>query len=165
MQSGRLEQLTLATGRASHIRLPARVSPFTISYTRPAGQGLLAFRPVHGGTQLVRLSLTGRLVKVLATGPHDGTAVYSTLGPRRSRWPAPPVSSWSAPTAASSAGCRYRAPVRPGAAPRGGGTARTILATCVARGARRSRLWLVPAERGPAQAADPAARPAQSRSW
>ncbi|MGH3393465.1 MAG: hypothetical protein ACRDPO_02130, partial [Streptosporangiaceae bacterium] len=35
--SGRMQQLTLATGRVSHISLVAPISPFNIGYTRPAG--------------------------------------------------------------------------------------------------------------------------------
>ena len=67
--SGRLEQLTLATGRVSHISLPTRVSSFTdqLHPARRAGPARLPAGPA-AAAQLVRLSLTGRLVKVLATG-------------------------------------------------------------------------------------------------
>ncbi len=144
LQSGRVEQLTLATGRASPIRLPAQVSPFTISYTRPAGQGLLASRPVHGGTQLVRLSLTGRLVKVLASGPRDGTAVYSTSGATIAV-----AGATGLQLVSTNGGVIRRLPVprtgSSGCRPTRWWNSGTILATCVARGARRDRLWLVPA--------------------
>jgi TolB protein len=142
--SGRLEQLTLATGRVSPISLPRQVSFFTTSYTRPAGQGLLAFRPVRGGSQLVRLSLTGRLVKVLASGPHDGTAVYSTSGATIAVAGAKGLQLVS-----TNGGVIRRLPVprtgSSGCFPARWWNSRTILASCVARGAHRDRLWLVPA--------------------
>jgi hypothetical protein len=143
-QSDRLEQLTLTTGLVSHISLPPRVSGFTIGYTRPAGQGLLAIRPVHGGSQLVRLSLTGRLVKVLASGPHDGTAVYSTSGATIAV-----AGATGLQLVSTNGGVIRRLPVprtgSSGCFPARWWNSRTIVATCVARGARRDRLWLVPA--------------------
>ena len=69
---------------------------------------------------------------------------------RRSRWLAPRASSWSAPTAASSAGCRYRAPGRRVASPPGGGT-RGPSWPAASRGARTATGygWCPPAGPGP----------------
>jgi hypothetical protein len=62
-----LEQLTLATGRLSRLPLPASALP--ISYTRPDGLAVLAYRLVLSPVriQLVRYNLTGGLEKVLFT--------------------------------------------------------------------------------------------------
>jgi hypothetical protein len=143
-RSGHMEQLTLATGRVSHIRMPSGVPGFTIGYTRPAGQGLLAFRAVRGGSQLMRLSLTGRLVKVLATGPHDGTAVYSASGATIAV-----AGATGLQLVSTNGGVIRRLPVprtgSSGCFPARWWNSRTILASCVARGAHRDRLWLVPA--------------------
>ena len=142
--SGRLEQLTLATGRVSHIGPPAQVPWFTLSYTRPAGHGLLGFRQIHGTSQVVRLSLTGRLVKVLASGSHDGTAVYSSSGRTIAV-----AGATGLQLVSTNGGVIRRLPVphtgSSGCRPSRWWNSRIILASCVARGAPRSRLWLVPA--------------------
>jgi len=141
--SGRLRQLTLATGRISPITLPAEVSPFLASYTRPAGQGLVALRQA-GTTQLVRLSLTGRLVKLLASGSRDGTFVYSTDGRTLAVGGASGLQLVS-----TNGGVVRQLPVprtgSSGCLPSRWWNSQTILATCVATGARHDRLWLVPA--------------------
>jgi hypothetical protein len=142
--NGRLEQLTLATGRVSHISLPALVSPFLVGYTQPAGHGLLAIRQARAGTQLVRLGPTGRLVKVLASGPQVGTFVSSNSGATVAMGGARGLQLVSI-----NGGVVRRLPV-PRTAPSGclparWWNSRTILASCVARGAHRRRLWLVPA--------------------
>jgi TolB protein len=138
-----LEQLTLATGKISRISLPAGVIPFLVSYTRPTGQGLLTFRRLHR-TQLVRLSLTGRLVKVLASGPHVGTFVSSSSGRTIAVAGATGLQLVSA-----NGGAARPLPVpgtgSSGCLPARWWNSRTILATCVAKGAHRDRLWLVPA--------------------
>lgn len=143
--TGRLSQLTLATGRVSPVSLPANVSPFfTVSYTRPTGQGLLAVRKIRSKTQLVRLSLTGRLVKVLAAGPHDATFVSSSAGRTIAVGGATGLQLVS-----TNGGLVRRLPVpgtgSSGCLPSRWWNSRTILATCVAKGARHDRLWLVPA--------------------
>lgn len=142
--TNRIQQLTLATGRNTPVSPPSAVNRFMVSYTRPAGRGLLAVRQIHGGSQLVRLSLTGRLVKVLASGPDAGTfvssssgaaiAVGGTRGLRLVSASGRVVRRLPVPRTASS-----------GCLPTRWWNSRTILATCVARGARRDRLWLVPA--------------------
>jgi TolB protein len=143
--TGRLSQLTLATGRVSPIRLPAGVSPyFTVSYTRPAGPGLLAVRKIRNRTQLVQLSLTGRLVKVLASGSHDGTFVSSSAG----RTIAVGGAAGLQLVSASGGVVRRLAVPRTGSSgclPARWWNSRTILATCVAKGTHHDRLWLVPA--------------------
>ena len=142
--SGRVEQLTLATGRVSRISLSPQVTPFLLSYTRPTGNGLLAVRQARAGTQLVRLGLSGRLVKVLATGRHDDTAVYSSSGRTIAVGGARGLQLVSA-----AGGVVRRLPVpgtgSSGCLPARWWNSRTILAACVARGAHRDRLWLVPA--------------------
>ncbi len=140
----RLEQLTLATGRISPISPPSDVTRYIVSYARPAGRGLLAVRQVRGGSQLVRLGLTGRLVKVLASGPEAGTFVSSSSGATIAVGGARGLRLVS-----TSGGVIRRLPVprtaSSGCLPTRWWNSRTILATCVARGAHRDRLWLVPA--------------------
>jgi hypothetical protein len=65
--SGLLDQLTLATGKLTRLRLPASAEP--LSYTRPDGQAVLADRVLTGPrrVQLVRYDLSGKLEKVLFT--------------------------------------------------------------------------------------------------
>jgi hypothetical protein len=62
-----LDQLTLATGKLTRLRLPASVTPVT--YTRPAGLAVLAYRLLASppSIQLARYNLSGRLEKVLFT--------------------------------------------------------------------------------------------------
>ena len=140
----RLEQLTLATGRVSHITLPPGVEPYVVSYTQPAGQGLLAVRRTSHGSQLVRLSLTGKMVKELATGSRDSTAVYSSSGRTLAV-----AGATGLQLVSTNGGVIRRLPVprtgSSGCLPARWWNSRTILATCVARGAHRDRLWLVPA--------------------
>jgi hypothetical protein len=140
--SSKLEQLTLATGQASPVRLPAKVEP--LGYTRPTGQGLLGLRAAGSRFQLARYSLTGSLVQVLATGPDDETAVYSPSGQTLAVAGATGVQLVS-----NSGGVLRTLPVpgtgSDGCLPARWWNATTILATCVAKGARRDRLWLVPA--------------------
>jgi TolB protein len=141
---GRLEQMTLATGRVTRISPPSGVNPYLMSYTRPTGQGLIAVRQISGHAQLVRLSLAGRLVKVLASGAHDSTAVYSSSGRTIA------VSGAKGLQLVSPGGGVIRRLPVPGTGSSGCQPARwwnsrTILATCVASGTRRGRLWLVPA--------------------
>jgi hypothetical protein len=73
-----LEQVVLATGKITRVRLPAAVQ--VIGYTRPAGHGLLGWRRAGSRFQLARYRLTGRLARVLAVGADDFTAVYSPAG-------------------------------------------------------------------------------------
>jgi hypothetical protein len=65
--TGQLDQLTLATGRLTRLKLPASASPIT--YTRPDGEAVLANRLLRSPArvQLVRYSLSGSLEKVVFT--------------------------------------------------------------------------------------------------
>jgi hypothetical protein len=67
-----LDQLTLATGRLTRLRLPASAIP--VSYTRPDGVAVLAYRFLASppGIQLDRYGLSGRLEKVLFTQKTKG---------------------------------------------------------------------------------------------
>ncbi len=62
-----LDQLTLATGKLTRLRLPGAVVP--IGYTRPDGLAVLAYRirKSLAEIQLVRYSLSGALEKVVFT--------------------------------------------------------------------------------------------------
>jgi len=144
LNPGRVEQLTLATGRIRPIRLSTEVNPFLVSYTRPTGQGLLAVRDVRNKTQLVRLSLTGRVVKVLTSSPRDDVFVSSSAGATIAVGGATGLQLVS-----TNGGVIRRLPVpgtgSSGCLPARWWDSRTILATCVAKGAHRDRLWLVPA--------------------
>jgi hypothetical protein len=92
-----LDQLTLASGKLTRLPLPASAIP--VSYTRPDGLAVLAYRTRTSPAeiQLVRYSLTGGLEKVLftqktggggfvSTGPSPynpaGTAFAATVNPR-----------------------------------------------------------------------------------
>ncbi|MGH3393466.1 MAG: hypothetical protein ACRDPO_02135 [Streptosporangiaceae bacterium] len=92
----------------------------------------------------MRLSLTGRLVKVLATGTHDGTAVYSSSGRTIAV-----AGARGLQLVSTNGGVIRRLPVpRTGSAgcrPARWWNSRVIVAACVARGTHRGRLWLVPA--------------------
>jgi hypothetical protein len=140
--TGRLEQLALATGRVSRISPPSQVA--TIGYTRPAGQGLLAIRHAGARVQLLRLSLAGQLVKVLASGARDAVAVYSSSGTTIAV-----AGARGLQLVSTNGGVIRGLPVprtdSSGCLPTRWWNARTILATCVAGGAHRDRLWLVPA--------------------
>jgi hypothetical protein len=54
---GALEQVRLATGTVSHLRLPGGAQ--VIGYTRPSGNGLLCWRQTRFHFQLSRYQLTG----------------------------------------------------------------------------------------------------------
>jgi TolB protein len=92
-----LDQLTLASGKLTRLPLPASAIP--VSYTRPDGLAVLAYRTLTSPAeiQLVRYSLTGALEKVLFTqktgsgggfinfssSPYNpaGTALAATVNP------------------------------------------------------------------------------------
>ena len=68
-----LDQLTLASGKLTRLPLPA--SAFPVSYTRPDGLAVLAYRNLTSPAeiQLVRYSLSGGLEKVLFTQKTGGS--------------------------------------------------------------------------------------------
>ena len=137
-----LEQVVLATGKVSRVRLPGTAQ--VIGYTRPAGQGLLAWRQAGSRAQLARYRLTGQVARVLATGARDYTAVYSPAGATLA------VAGAKGVQLVSNNGGVIRALPVPGTGAAGCFPSRwwnsaTILASCWARGTSRGRLWLVPA--------------------
>jgi hypothetical protein len=137
-----LEQVVLATGKVSRVRLPSAVQ--VIGYTRPAGQGLLGWRRAGSRFQLARYRLTGRLARVLAVGADDFTAVYSPAGATLA------VAGATGVQLVSNDGGVIRVLPVPGTGAGGCFPSRwwnsaTILASCWARGTSRGRLWLVPA--------------------
>jgi TolB protein len=77
--TGQLDQLTLAKGILTRLPLPASAIP--ISYTRPDGLAVLAYRMFESPPQiqLVRYSLSGGLEKVLYTQTGKSGAVYLNL--------------------------------------------------------------------------------------
>ena len=72
------ELVILATGKVTHLRLPANEQ--VIGYTRPSGQGLLGWRFAGHLVQFSRYRLNGALAKVLTTGYSSTTAVSSATG-------------------------------------------------------------------------------------
>jgi TolB protein len=136
------EQIVLATGKVSRVRLPKNVVP--ISYTRPAGPGLLTWRVVRHKTQLSQYDLDGRLATVLLPDADGVAAVYSDSGA---------VLAVNAPRGiwlvSSKGGVSRKLPVPgsgAGCAPSRWWDSRTVLAWCKATKKTRSRLWLVPAD-------------------
>lgn len=80
--SDQLDQLTLASGKLARLRLPA--SAHTISYTRPDGLAVLAYRILTSPrrVQLVRYNLSGTLEKVLFTlKPANDDGGFLNLSP------------------------------------------------------------------------------------
>jgi TolB protein len=137
------EQVALTTGGVSPFRVPGGVN--VIGYTRPDGLNLLGWRKAGGQERLARYSLTGQLVRVLGLGAYDGSAMYSSSGVTLA------VAGQTGVQLISNAGGVVRRLPVPGTSPEAGcyparwWNSGTILATCVARGSGRNRLWLVPA--------------------
>jgi hypothetical protein len=75
-----LDQLTLATGTLTRLRLPASVFP--VGYTRPDGLAVLAYRSLVSPpeVQLARYSLSGGLEKVLVTQQTTGNGGGIDIG-------------------------------------------------------------------------------------
>ena len=138
--NGKTEQLTLATGRITSFSLAGQA--MAIGYTRPGGLNILGRYPAGSNTTLARFSLTGQLVKVLATGPGYDAAIYSSDGATLA------VSGRKGLELVSNRGGVIRQLPVPGAggcSPVRWWDSRTILASCAA-GAASSRLWLVPVD-------------------
>ena len=140
--AGALEQVILATGKVSHIRLPGQTQ--AIGYTRPSGQGLLGWRLVGSHYQLARYHLNGRLAKVLMSGALGISAVYSGTGATLAVQA--PHGLWLL----SNHGGLLRALPVPGAGagcyPSRWWNSGAILARCQSTSSSRSRLWLVPGD-------------------
>lgn len=137
------EQVSLTTGRVSPFQVSRGVN--VIGYTRPDGLNLLGWRKTGSQERLARYSLTGQLVRVLSAGPYDGSAMYSSSGVTLA------VAGQTGMQLVSNGGGVIRRLPVPHTDPQSGcyparwWDSGTILATCVARGAGRDRLWLVPA--------------------
>ena len=77
--SGKMGQLTLATGRLSTFTMAGHATP--LGYTRPTGLNILGVRQVGNTLRLARFSLTGQLLKVLVAGSlYYDTGLYSADG-------------------------------------------------------------------------------------
>jgi hypothetical protein len=140
--TGRVEQVTLATGRVSRFSMPREVS--ILGYTRPDGLNLLGIRGTsQSGAQLLRYSLTGQLQKTLATVDGGANPLYSPSGQVIA------VGTVRGMALVSNAGGIVRRLSFRGSGlgctPARWWNSSTILASCLARGSSRSRLWLVPA--------------------
>jgi hypothetical protein len=136
-----VEQLVLATGQISQVRLPGRAQ--VIGYTRPSGRDLLGWRQAGPGARLSRYRLTGHLATVLATGRYASTAVYSSTGSTLA------VAAYQGIEVVSNHGGVLRTLPVPGARaddcfPSRWWNPGTILASCQVRGSSGGRLWLVP---------------------
>jgi hypothetical protein len=141
--SGQYEQITLATGAVSHIQLAGGAS--AIGYTRPSGLSILGSTSSGTAGTIARYSAGGQLVRVLARGTNETSAIYSADGTRLV------VSTARGLELVSNAGGVIRSLPGPGTgAQTGCGPVRwwnptTILALCSGSGTSMARLWLVPA--------------------
>jgi len=161
--AGGLEQLVLATGKVTRLRLAGQAA--VIGYTRPDGLNLLGSQQVGLRTRLARYTLTGRRDKVLTTigMPYAG-AVYSATGTMLA------VAAPRGLELVSNGGGVIRTLPVPrttvaGCSPSRWWNSKTILATCIPAGNNtRSRLWLVPASGGRPSALTPQ-RGARSRDF
>ena len=142
-QGGTFEQVVLATGRIRQFRLSGKTD--ILGYTRPRGQSLLGWRQAGSRVQISRYDLAGHRTRILATSSGALAAVYSGTGAmlavtgshgvRLIRSNGSAIRNLRVP-GASAAGC----------SPWRWWDAGTVLASCVARGTSRGRLWLVPAD-------------------
>src|SRR3984957_18081014 len=141
----RVYQLQLRTGALSSFTLPKNVS--AVGYTRPDGLNILADRaaniaPTARGS-LMRFSLTGHLVKNLATVRGLGQTVYQQAGASLA------AGSQHGLTLVSNAGGvirQLRVPgVNDGCSAVRWWSAMTILASCSVPATPGPRMWLVPA--------------------
>lgn len=152
----RVFQLQLRTGALTSLTLPANVS--AVGYTRPDGLNILAERaasiaPAARGS-LMRFSLTGRLIKNLASVRGLGQVAYQPAGASIA------AGSQHGVTLVSNAGGVIRSLPVPGAEDGCGAirwwSAGTILASCSVAGEPGPRLWLVPASGAKPTALTPA---------
>jgi hypothetical protein len=138
---GKVEQLTLATGRTSTFRLAGGAS--ALGYTSPDGVDIVGSTPAGNGERYARYSQSGALLRVLGTssggrllysadgteltidGSH-GLALVSNGGTVIRQLPVPAMDSTSCD------------PIR-------WWNTGTILASCAPPSAAAPRLWLVPA--------------------
>jgi len=140
---GQVAQLNLVTGKLSRFRLAGQAS--AIGYSLPDGLNILAARYNGLTATLARYSLTGKLLKDLATSRYSTAGVYSSDGTTLA------VPGTKGLRLVSNAGGVIRQLPVPGTGPQLGCTpvrwwsAGTILASCYATSSSIARLWLVPA--------------------
>ena len=142
---GQVEQLNLLTGTMSRIRLAGQAS--AVGYTLPDGLNILGVRMSGQGALLARYSLTGKLLKVLATSTISSiSGVYSADGTTLA------VSGTTGLRLVSNAGRVIRRLPVPGTDPNLGcwpvrwWNAGTVLSTCFSKKNDTTRLWLIPAD-------------------
>lgn len=142
--SGKLEQLTLATGKVSYFSLAGQANP--VGYTRPDGTELIGTSLTKSGDTMVgRYSLTGKLLKVLTISSNGASVIGSANGSTLV------VSTPKGAELVSNAGGVIRSLPVPGTA---GNTCRpvrwwsssTVMLACGSAGTSNpaTRLWLVP---------------------
>ncbi|HET7014628.1 MAG TPA: hypothetical protein VFI65_12005 [Streptosporangiaceae bacterium] len=141
---GNAEQIVLATGQISQIKLPKQV--FADSYTRPTGQGVLTWQILGNKVRLARYGLDGQLGKVLTSDADGISSVYNGSGTELAV--NAPHGIW---LVSNGDGIIRKLPVAGSSGPCMPGrwwNATTILASCQATKKSRSRLWLIPADGG-----------------
>ncbi len=137
---GGVEQLTLATGRATTFALPGGATP--IGYTTPGGLNIVAGRTSGSQTILARYSLSGRLIRPLGSSA-DGAVLYEPSGA------AFVTGTSSGLKLVSNGGTLIRKLPVPGTSantcnPVRWWNAATILASCAPPKSAAPQLWLVP---------------------
>jgi hypothetical protein len=142
-QPGRLQQLSLASGRVTAITLAGKAT--AIGYDGPQGRYILGYRQAGAQVRIGRYDLSGRLVKVLASGGLDEAALPSPTGATLA------AGSPGGLVLISASGDVIRSLPVPGTSPAGCSPDRwwtpgVILAGCQNRAAGRGQLWLVPAD-------------------
>ena len=141
---GLVAQLDLRTGTMTRLRLPGLA--YAIGYTRPDGLNILGVRTTGQVATLARYSLTGKLVKVLAT-----SNAYTISGAYTADGRTLAVSGSTGLRLISNAGGVIRRLPVPGTDPKMGclpsrwWNAGTVLAECFDTKNFIPRLWLVPA--------------------
>jgi len=141
---GQVAQLDLLTGTMTRFRLAGLA--YAIGYTRPDGLNILGVRIAGQVATLARYSLTGKLVKVLATS--DG---YSISGAYSADGTTLAVSGTTGLRLISNAGGVIRRLPVPGTDPNMGcwpsrwWNAGAVLSECFDKKYDIPRLWLVPA--------------------
>jgi TolB protein len=159
---GQVAQLDLLTGTMTRFRLAGQA--YAIGYTRPDGLNILGVRIAIAGqvATLARYSLTGKLVKVLAT-----SAGYSIGGAYSADGTTLAVSGTTGLRLISNAGRMIRRLPVPGTDPNMGcwpsrwWNAGTVLSECFDKKSYIPRLWLVPASGAKPVALTPQRTPAE----
>jgi TolB protein len=141
---GHLAQLNLQNGKVTRISPQGSVQ--LIGYTRPHGLNILGVTGTGRFVKLARFSLTGTLLKVLASGDnYTLSAIDSADGTTLA------VTADKGLELVSNAGGLIRQLPVPGTDPSVGCTpvrwwnSKTVLGSCIARSTDVPRLWLVPA--------------------